>query len=213
MTDAFPLVPLKLYLNFGYWDHNFGDQPLTDEEDQYILGVGLKFPVRSIVFYTEYTGEIFANNPIVSSRENSTRISQGVKILGPWNFIIDFAADLGLERPGTISTDPLDPLYAKYRDYKKDYADWKVTIGLNYQVSGRGGSERRPSAAARLREDKRAMQELEQIRLERENADKNLKKMQESLDADQKSPEGKSAEEKPVEQKTSDEKPPIEHLE
>jgi hypothetical protein len=210
MTDAFPIVPLKLYLNFGYMDHNFSGQPFTAEEDQYLVGVGLKFPIRSMVFYTEYTGEIFANNPGVSRKENSTRLSQGLKILGPWNLIVDFAADLGLEKPATGLIDPL------YAPYKKDYADWKVTLGLNYQVGGRGGSERRPSASARLREDKKAMEELEQIRVERENADENLKKMQDSLEADQKSegkPEEKSLEGKPVEQKASEEKPPIEYLE
>jgi len=223
MTDAFPLVPLKLYVNLGYMDHDFSDQPFFDEEDQYLVGVGLKFPIRSIVFYTEYTGEIFANNPIVSRKENSTRVSQGIKILGPWNFIIDFAADFGLDKPGAVSIDPLDPLYTKYRDYKKDYADWKVTLGLNYQVSGHGGSEHRPNAAARLRKEKRAMQELEQIRVERENAEKSLTKMQESLETgekppDVKPPEDKSPEQNPVEQKTTEEKssqdkPPIEHLE
>jgi hypothetical protein len=210
MTDAFPVVPLKLYLNFGYFDHEFGNQPFTDEQDQYLLGVGLKFPIRSIVFYTEYTGEIFANNSFVSQKENSARLSQGVKMLGPWNFIIDLAADLGLEQPGTISVDPLDPLYAKYRNYKKDYADWKIILGLNYQVGGRGGAERRPSAAARLREDKRAMEELDQIRVERESAGKNLKKMQDSLETDQNPTKDEPAEDKPPEEKATGNKPPEE---
>jgi len=217
MTDAFPVVPLKLYVNFGYFDHDFSDQPFIDEEDQYLVGVGMKFPIRSLVFYTEYTGEFFANNPGVSSKENSTRISQGLKILGPWNFILDFVADLGLEKP---AAGPIDPRYIKY---KKDYADWKVTLGLNYQVSGHGGSEHRPNAAARLRKEKRAMQELEQIRIERENAEKSLTKMQESLETGEqppevKPPEDKSPEQNPAEQKTTEEKssqdkPPIEHLE
>jgi hypothetical protein len=145
------LVPLKLYLNFGYMDHDFGDSFFSDERDQYLLGAGLKFPIRSIVFYTEYTGEIFANNPFISRKENSTRLSQGVKILGPWNFIIDFAADLGLEKPATFSIDPLDPLYAKYKDYKKDYADWKVILGINIKCSGREGNAVRilPPACAK----------------------------------------------------------------
>lgn len=212
MTDAFPLFPLKLYLNFGYMDHNFSGQPFTAEEDQYLIGAGLKFPIRSIVFYTEYTGEIFANNAAVGRQENSTRVTQGLKILGPWNFIVDLVADLGLEKPASGLS---DPLYAKY---KKDYADWKVTLGLNYQVSGHGSSERRPAAAARLREDKRAMEELEQIRVEREGAEKNLQKMQNSLEAAQQPTSDppaadKPAEEKPAEPKNSEEKPPLEHLE
>lgn len=207
MTDAFPLFPLKLYLNFGYMDHNFSGQPFTAEDDQYLIGAGLKFPIRSIVFYTEYTGEIFANNAAVGRQENSTRVTQGLKILGPWNFIVDLVADLGLEKP---ASGLIDPLYAKY---KKDYADWKVTLGLNYQVSGHGSSERRPTAAARLREDKRAMEELEQIRVEREGAEKNLQKMQNSLETDQQPTPDPPAEDKPAEPKNSEEKPPIEHLE
>lgn len=215
MTDAFPLVPLKLYLNFGYFDHAFDDKPFADEEDQYLAGVGLKFPIRSIVFYTEYTGEIFANNPGISYGENSKRLTQGLKLLGPWNFIIDFVADIGLEKPASGA---IDPLYMKYEDYKKDYADWKITIGLNYQVGGRGGADRRPAAAARLREDKRTMEKLEQIRLERENAEKNLQKMQDSLETEPQMPEDKPVEEKPAEdkppeQKASEDKPPLEHLE
>ncbi|MDZ7289330.1 MAG: hypothetical protein ONB42_05280 [candidate division KSB1 bacterium] len=190
LTEVFPVVPLKLYMNYGYLDHNFRDQFFTDEEDQYLVGVGLKFPIRSLVFYTEYTGEFFANNPNVSRSENSTRLSQGLKVLGPWNLIFDFAADIGLDKP---VSGPFDPAYEMY---KKDYADWKIIVGLNYQVQWQG-SERRPSAAARLREDRRAMEELEQIRTERENAEKNLKKMQESLE-EQKPPEDKPPEdEKP----------------
>jgi hypothetical protein len=191
MTDAFPLVPLKLYLNFGYFDHSFGDQLFNDEEDQYLVGAGLKFPIRSIVFYTEYTGEVFVDNPAVSRSENSTRISQGVKILGPWNIIFDLAGDWGLHKSAAIPANPA---------YQKDYADWKVILGLNYQVIWHG-AERRPSAAARLREDKRAMEELDRIRLEREGADKKLKNMQDSLD------EKKPQDEKPPEEKPQDEKP------
>ncbi|MDZ7343478.1 MAG: hypothetical protein ONA90_03075, partial [candidate division KSB1 bacterium] len=122
LTDSFPLVPLKLYFNFGYMDHNFGDKFFSSEEDQYLFGVGLKFPIRSLVFYTEYTGEVFANNIYVSSSENSRRISQGLKVLGPWNLIFDFAADFGLHQPAASPSNP---------KYQKDYADWKAIVGIN----------------------------------------------------------------------------------
>lgn len=199
MTDTFPLAPLKLYFNFGYMDHRLGDQFFTNAEDQYLFGLGLKFPIRSIVFYTEYTGEIFVDNPVVSRAENSTRISQGIKVLGPWNIIIDLAGDWGLHKPAAT------PISA---DFQKDYADWKVILGLNYQVFGHG-SERRPSAAARLREDKRAMEELDRIRLERESAEEKLKNMQDSLD-EQKPEDENPPEETPQEEKPQEEKPPAE---
>jgi hypothetical protein len=172
MTEAFPLVPVKLYLNFGYQDHSFGDQFFVDEEDQYLAGVGLKFAIRSLVFYTEYTGEIFANNPAVSGSENSARISQGVKILGPWNIIIDIAGDLGLHEP---AAQPIS------RIYQKDYADWKVIFGINYQLRSSGAGSR-PNAANRIREDRRTAEELDKIRAEREGARESLKKMEESLE-------------------------------
>lgn len=195
MTDTFPLAPLKLYFNFGYMDHHVGDQLFANAEDQYLFGLGLKFPIRSIVFYTEYTGEIFVDNPVASRAENSTRISQGIKILGPWNLIVDLAGDWGLHKPAAQPANPF---------FQKDYADWKVILGLNYQVFWHG-AERRPSAAARLREDKRAMEEIDRIRLERESAEEKLKTMQDSLD------EKKPADENLPEEKTpEDEKPPEE---
>jgi hypothetical protein len=175
MTETFPLVPLKLYLNFGYMDHSFGDQLFVDEEDQYLFGAGLKFPIRSLVFYTEYTGEIFANNPHVSFSENSARISQGLKILGPWNLIFDFAVDVGLHK---LADQPTNLFY------QKDYADWKVIFGLNYQVQLRGAS-RSSNASSRLREDRRTAEELDQIRTEREGAQDSMKKMQEALEGDE----------------------------
>jgi hypothetical protein len=186
MTEAFPLVPLKLYFNFGYLDHSFGDQFFADEEDQYIVGAGLKFPIRSLVFYTEFTGEIFANNPFVSFSENSTRVSQGLKLLGPWNIIFDLAMDWGLHN---AAAQPVNPYY------QKDYADWKAIFGINYQVAW-GGVGRRPNAAARLREDRRAAEELDKIRTEREGVQENMKKMQDALE-----------EEKPKDDKPKDDKP------
>lgn len=175
MTDTFPLVPLKFYFNFGYQDHNFNDKFFSSEEDQYLFGFGLKFPIRSLVLYTEYTGEIFASNPYVSFSENSRRISQGLKILGPWNLIFDFAADFGLHKPADSPANP---------KYQKDYADWKVIVGLNYQVSW-PGQERRPNDVIPVRKDRREIEELDKIREERESAGENMKKMKEALEEEQ----------------------------
>ena len=194
MTESFPLAPLKLYFNFGYLDHTLSDAFFAGEADQYLLGAGLKFPIRSLVFYTEYTGEVFANYEGLAYSENSTRITQGVKFLGPWDMILDFAFDIGLDQPVKPPPNPV---------LQKDYADWKLVFGMNYQVSFR----REDSAAKgrrRLREDKEAARELEMIRTNREGAHESLQEMEKSLD-EKKDGEEKSSDD---EKQSSEEEPP-----
>ncbi len=133
MTNSFPLFPLKAHINFGYMDHNVKDQLFNDPEDQFLLAAGFKFPIRSTILYTEYTAEVFANNPVVTRyRQNSQRITQGIKFLGPWNLIFDVAADISLsEKP-----DRPDGVFLK------EYASWKVYFGINYQFFFHRGEER-----------------------------------------------------------------------
>lgn len=171
MTQSFPLVPLKLYLNFGYLAHDLKGSLFASEKDQYLFGAGLKFPIRSFVLHTEYTGEVFANNDTVTFAENSTRLTQGVKFLGPWNLIVDLAADLGLHKPSGA------PVSAAYQ---KDYADWKVILSVNYQFGGRE-EESKPALASAKREDKRALRQLDEIRSKRETAQQSLQEMEEAL--------------------------------
>ena len=171
MTQSFPLVPLKLYLNFGYLDQNLSDAFFASEMDQYLFGVGIKFPIRSFVLHTEYTGEVFANNGNLAFGENSTRLTQGLKFLGPWNLIVDLAGDLGLDRP--VST-PLFPAY------QKDYADWKVIMSVNYQFGSRG-TEGGATLSTTKREDKRAQRQLDEIKTKREAAQQSLQEMEEAL--------------------------------
>ncbi len=173
MTQSFPLVPLKLYLNFGYMDHMLNDSFFTAEQDQFIFGAGVKFPIRSLVFHTEYTGEVFANNSNLAFAENSSRISQGVKFLGPWDIIIDLAADIGLDKPAAITG---APFY-----YQKDYADWKIILGLNYQFTSRSSQD--PAlATGSKRSDERARRELDEIRGKREGALQSLQDMEKALE-------------------------------
>ncbi len=182
MTQSFPLVPLKLYLNFGYMDHMLNDSFFTAEQDQYLYGVGIKFPIRSLVFHTEYTGEVFGNNPNLTFAENSSRLSQGVKFLGPWDIILDLAAEIGLDSPADIAGP------ASY--YQKDYADWKVILGLNYQFTARGAQE--PALAAeKKRGNERVKRELDEIRGQRESAQKSLQDMEKALDENKEEPEKK----------------------
>lgn len=187
LTQSFPLVPLKLYLNFGYMDHLLNDSFFTAEQDQYLLGAGVKFPIRSLVFHTEYSAEIFSNNAAVAFAENSSRLSQGVKFLGPWDVIIDLAAEIGLDKPATVTGAP------SY--YQKDYADWKVILGLNYQFTARGGQEPALATGAK-RSDARAKRELDEIRGKRESAQQSLQDMEKALEENQEDPAKKEEPEK-----------------
>ncbi len=171
MTQSFPLVPLKLYLNFGYLAHDLKGALFASEKDQYVFGAGLKFPLRSFVLHTEYTAEVFANNDSVTFAENSMRLTQGFKFLGPWNLIIDLAGDVGLHKPVSA---PLAPVY------QKDYADWKIVLSLNYQFGGRR-EESGPALAGTRREDRRALRQLDEIKTKREGAEQSLQEMEEAL--------------------------------
>ncbi len=124
MTESFPLFPLKAHFNFGYMDHNLKDALFNDPEDQFFLGFGFKFPIRSTIVYTEYTAEVFANNPAITQfNQNSQRITQGLKFLGPRNLIFDIALDISLARK------PENPDQV----FLKEYASWKFYVGINYQ--------------------------------------------------------------------------------
>lgn len=187
MTQSFPLVPLKLYLNFGYMDHMLNDSFFTAEQDQFLYGVGVKFPIRSLVFHTEYTAEVFANNANLTFAENSSRISQGVKFLGPWDIILDLTAEVGLDQPATIVGAP--------QYYQKDYADWKVIVGFNYQFTSRGTQDP-VLAKGNKRSDDRIQRELDEIRGQREAAQQSLQDMEKALDENQEETEKKEPTEK-----------------
>ncbi len=182
MTQSFPLVPLKLYMNFGYLAHDLKGAVFASNRDQYVFGAGIKFPIHSFVFHTEYTGEVFAKNDSVTFAENSTRLTQGVKFLGPWNLIVDLAADLGLHR---LVSNPVST------SFQKDYADWKLILSVNYQFGGRQEESSAPLATAKRvdkRADKRALQQLDEIKTKRETAQDSLQKMEDAL---QEQPEAK----------------------
>ncbi len=177
MTDSFPLFPLKAHVNFGFFDQNIRDQLFIDEEDQYIIGAGIKFPVRSSVVYTEYTAEVFSNNPVITAYTlNSQRVTQGLKFLGPWGLIFDFAVDISLSQKPPANSNS---------DFLKEYADWKVIFGFNYPMRLKWGESRRERLArqARERNKSRAVQEVHE---KRQYIEEDLKKMEESLQGDKK---------------------------
>lgn len=166
MTESFPLVPLKLYANIGYLDNSLYQEFLRDKRDQLLLAAALKFPIGSVVLFTEYTTEIFANLDGLRYRENASRLTQGVGILGPWNLVFDIAADIDLsttkDMPGTF--------------YGKDYADWKVIVGASYQFS-LGARPRGSRQAVRPARD-----ELKEIQARREKARSEIDRMKQELE-------------------------------
>ena len=153
MTNTFPLFPLKMHLNFGYMDHNASDGYFTDNEDQFLMRLGFKFPIRSSVLYSEYSAEVFAQNAIVDKYSlNSQRVTQGIKFLGPWNLIFDVAIDVSLsQKPPANTSSP----------FLKKYADWKVVAGINYpMVLRRRRSSRTDQLAKKAsEEEKKKLQE------------------------------------------------------
>lgn len=121
-------LPLKWHLNAGYFDQNIHDRFFLNFEDQYLLATGFKFPIHSAIFFAEYSAEIFANNKFITTYSaNSQRLTQGIKILGPWNLIYDFAFDISLSSAGQVK--------GEAGKYYKQYADWKFIFGLNYPFS------------------------------------------------------------------------------
>ena len=175
LTETFPLFPLKAHLNFGYMDHNIRDELFNDIEDQFLIRAGMKFPIRSTILYTEYSAEVFVDNPIVREyRYNSQRLTQGIKFLGPWDLIVDLAVDISLSRK------PENPDNV----FLKEYADWKIIFGINYQFFFKkqqnryvkkdedraSGSRRRPALPMEVHERRQRIQE------ELQRMEKTLKK-------------------------------------
>jgi hypothetical protein len=176
MTNSFPLFPLKMHVNFGYMDHDLSDSYFSDEEDQFFFRLGFKFPIRSSVLFTEYSAEIFANNPVVSNYSfNSQRITQGLKFLGPWNLIFDLALDISLSKKPEDLSSP----------FLKKYADWKIIAGINYPMVLRKKDTARAKVLAKKRE-REEKKKLQEIHDKRQNVGEELKKMEESLKKDEK---------------------------
>ncbi len=171
MTESFPIAPLKFYANIGYIDHNVRDILLRNDQDQALLGVGLKFPIGTLIFFTEYTAELFVHFDALRFSENPQRLTQGVSLLGPWNLVFNIAADFDLSSsndiPGTF--------------YGKDYADWKLSIGANYQFNfGKSSQPARTESKSPA-----TRKELEEIRARRQRARLEIERMNDALKEDQ----------------------------
>lgn len=168
-----PAFPMKLYFNVGFFDQDFHDTYFTKDIDQILLGAAIKFPVRSALLYTEYTAEIFINDTTVSYQENSIRVTQGFRFIGPWNLIMDLAVDLSL-------THPMPDAHKNVNEY----ASWKLIIGFAYQKRLYQPLTKEEKQRQKIREMEE--KKLEQIRREREKATRDLEKMKKELERERK---------------------------
>ncbi|MFQ5865666.1 MAG: hypothetical protein ACE5IW_10590 [bacterium] len=173
LTNTFPLFPLKFHTNVGYVDHNIQTIFSNEVTDQLLLGFGFKFPIQSFILYTEYTGEIFFNHDAVSFRDNSMRLTQGFKFIGPLNVIVDLGLEIGLSRDLDVYPAPLH-----------EYADWKIMGGLTYQFSAGKVYEKNPRVAKKNRKEEE--RGLEKIKKKREKAGEDLENLREKLEKETK---------------------------
>jgi len=166
-------IPLKLHLNLGYMDHDANDRYFADEKDQLLFSAGMKFPIRTMIIYSEFSGEFFMNNTEhVPISQNSSRFTQGLRFIGPWHLVCDIAADIGLSNfmgDGERRHDP----------YLKRYASWKVIFGVSYHTTlfrYLSKDEKFEKRRQRLEAEKR-----NRVRQEREKASKDLEKIKKEL--------------------------------
>lgn len=173
LVEVFPTFPIKFNLNFGYMDHNIYDRYFTAKIDQILIGAGLKFSVRSVQVYCEYSGEIFFNNPAeVDFNQNSMRITPGVRFLGPWQNTIDLALDLSLTK--------YDSLKNSDNSFHKEYFDWKLTVGVTHRFSVFKYFDK--TAKLERKKQLEELRRLEEIRKKREKANEDLERMKKVLD-------------------------------
>ena len=166
-------LPLKMSLNVGYNDINWADRYFGDEKDKLLLGLGFKFPVRSSLLYSEFTGEIFLNNTEkVAFSENLLRFTQGFRFLAPMDLVCDMAVDVALGGAKDAESERLP--------YVKDYADWKVTFGLTYRTSLFNPM----TAEQKVEKEKKKVEQNKQdtIRGKREQAIKELEEMRKKIE-------------------------------
>jgi hypothetical protein len=173
LAPSLPLFPIKFHTNVGYIDHSLNDSFFSAKIDQLFVGFGLKFPLRSTVLYSEVSGEFFINNSEqVKFSENSIRVTEGIRFLGPMGLVVDIGADIG------VSSDPSFP----FNSFQKEYANWRVQIGVTYSHSFAEYFRKRDRLARQRRLEEEA--KLRRIKEQRERAGEDLEKMKKALEKD-----------------------------
>ncbi len=175
--NAVPTVPFKIHANVGYLDHNFQDQFFSSPIDQMLLRLGVVFPIRSFQIYTEYSAEVFVNQPAIDFNQNSVRLTQGFKFLGTRNVIFDLVFDLGLTNEDSVKAFDKRKIASPFL---KDYADWKMTFGATYRFSLKRFFDK--SDAEDRKKELEEQKKLEKIKERRGNATQDLENMKKVLD-------------------------------
>ena len=167
-----PKFPLKFNFNFGYLDHNIYDPYFISKIDQLLFGTGIKYSIRSLQFYTEYSGEIFFNNPAqVEFNQNSIRLTQGIRFLGPWNNTVHIAFNYSLTKYDSLKNTDI---------FHKEYATWELKIGISHRFSVYKYFDKSNKLEHKTLEEER--RRLEAIKKKRQNVKQDLKKMKDELD-------------------------------
>lgn len=171
LTHVLATLPLKLHFNLGYIDHDIRDTIFEERDDQLLVGAGLKFPIRSLVFFTEFTTEQFFRRDDLSFLENSARLTPGVVFVGPKRLIFDLAVDIGLsgDDPNTTTV-------------PKHYANWKVIAGVTYYLPLRKHLQRIAEERRKRKAQEEQRKKLREIMKRRAKADEELEKMKKILE-------------------------------
>ncbi|NOZ62689.1 MAG: hypothetical protein GXO74_13540 [Calditrichaeota bacterium] len=166
-----PRHPIKINLNVGYMDHDVTDTYFTSQIDQMFVGAGLKFSIRSLQFFTEYSSEVFFNNPDLPYNQNSSRITQGLRFLGPWNNVIDVNFDIALTQYDSLKNTDI---------FHKEYYRWKVRVGITHRFSVYKYFDK--SAKFQRMKEEEERRKLEAIKKKRQKVKQDLERMKKSLE-------------------------------
>ena len=163
--------PFKLMTNIGYMDNDLSDAFMDSDIDQLLFGAGMKFPIRSMQVYLEYSGELFIHVlDSVPFRENANRITLGSTFLGPKNLVFDVAGDIGLAK--RLPT-------PEHGIYHKKLAKWRLWLGLTYRFSV--GKYFDPQAKLEHKKQEEERRKLEMIKEKRKNANEEMDKLRDIL--------------------------------
>jgi len=170
--DMMPTFPIKFNFNLGYIDHNIFDTYFTSNIDQMFVGAGVQFAIRSFQFFTEYSGEIFFNNSHnVPYNQNSHRLTQGIRFMGPWNNTIDLSFDFGLTQYDSLKNQDI---------FHKEYYSWKARVGITHRFSVYKYFDK--SAKLQRMKEEEERRKLEEIRKKREKVKQELEQMKKRIE-------------------------------